>query len=530
MIKISVLLFVVIVTITCNSCKREERINDAETLNEPSSEMSEEIMEIQTANKYLLWGEETVNEKRTTAVRTLCRPHRKEKIMTFDKKWEGDDCNFFKLVKTPSVYRMYYNGHAFYHLDEFNKTVSICMLESDDGLNWKRAEINRITFEGSTENNIIKDSSEYGLDNFIIFYDENPNCPKTEKYKALTMIQEPQGVMHLYSYLSEDGIEFRRGRSLFGPQPFTDKYRRDILMFDTANIAFWDKDRGKYVVYLRGIHDIPNNGEPGNDKDRNLGVRDIRYAEPEDFIHWSIPQRLEYDNPDCSLYTNCVSKYNETVYIGFPTRYNEYKEWGDSFDELSGADYRREIIDKFGVQRYGLAITDCLFMYSYDGKSWKRFDEAFYTPGEEGEYFWMYGSCYPCANFIETKDKNGEYSKISLFLTSQTIDGINCEMYRYEIRKDGFVGYYGDFSGKMLETLPFEINGEELFVNFSTSAAGYVRITLKDEAGNVAVSQRHFGDSVKRKIKFDRDLSTMKGKVVMTAELKDAWLYSFEII
>ena len=478
--------------------------------------------------KFLVWDETVVNVEKTTAQRILHRPQRKERSIVFDKYWEGDECNFLKIVKTPTEYRMYYNCHAFWHAELYAPKIRIGMLVSQDGIRWERAKINKIDVNGDRENNVIKDSSEFDLDNFIIFYDKNPNCPLNEKYKALAMVQEPAGTMHLYCYVSEDGIDFRRGWSLFGPQPLTDKYRSDVLVFDSPNVAFWDEDKQKYVVYFRGIHDIPNNGAPGNDMDRNLGVRDIRYAESTDFKNWTQPQRLVFDKPDYPLYTNCVSKYGN-VYIGFPTRYNERKEWDDSFDELCGAEERKGVIEKYGVPRYGLAITDCLFMYSYDGKSWRRFDEAYYTPGSEGDFTWLYGSCYPCIDFVETKDVNGEYGKLSLFLNSHTSDEVKCEMYRYEIRKDGFLGYYGDYDGKTLTTNALDITGDEMFVNFATSAAGHIQITLTDESGQVFKSQKHFGDSVNRKIKFDNKLSLLKGKIVMTVELKDAHLYSFEV-
>ena len=479
--------------------------------------------------KYLFWGEEVVDLSKTTAQKILHRPKQKEKIMSLDKRWEGDDCNFLTLVKTPNDYRIYYNARAFHALDNFAPGIKVAVLISEDGLVWKRASINKYPIEGNYENNIIKDSIEFAIDNFIVFYDENPDCPAEEKYKALAMVQEPLGTMHLYCYISEDGFDFKRGWSLFGPQPFTDKYRDDILIFDSANVAFWDNDKQKYVVFFRGMHDIPNEGEPGNDIARNLGVRDIRYAESKDFKTWSTPVRLSYDKPDYPLYTNCVSKYDSNVYIGFPTRYNEYKEWNDSFDEMLGSEHRKAIIDKFKVPRYGLALTDCLFMYSYDGKYWHRFDEAYYTPGQEEDCFWMYGSCYPCIGYINNSSLTGECNRISLFCAVQAVTDIKCEVYRYEVRKDGFIGFYGDYEGKTLTTKPFTIDGESLSINFATSAAGCVQITLTDESGVTITSQKHLGDSVKRKIKFDKEISVLKGRVTMTVELKDAHIYSFEI-
>ena len=56
-------------------------------------------------------------------------------------------------------------------------------------------------------------------------------------------------------------------------------------------------------------------------------------------------------------------------------------------------------------KREGLAITDCAFMCSRDGRNFKRYDEAFFKAGPEYGYNWVYGDCYPAKGFLTTKSK-----------------------------------------------------------------------------------------------------------------------------
>lgn len=469
-----------------------------------------------------------VDEKKSTATKILHHPIKKEKILTLNKAWEGDGCGFFHIVKCDNFYRMYYNARGAHKITEHNNRIRIAILESKDGLKWKRINSKNDYVKGFEENNVIVDNLGYAIDNFIIFYDKNPACKDDERFKALSMNFCYKEYTELLSYKSKDGINFEKSGSLFGKIFYTkEQYRNDVLMFDTMNICFFDKSINKYRLFLRGFHDIPSTDNPvGFDADRNLGVRDIRYSESEDFINWSTPVRLKYDTEEYALYTNQVIKYYnaENIYLGFPTRYVERKQWGDSFDELCGKKYRKEKmkLDK----RQGLAITDCLFMSSHDCLNWNKFDEAFITPAEEQAHEWVYGSCYPCYNLIETKRK-GMDSEISMFM------GVGCdcyspvELYRYSLRIDGFVSRYGDYGGKIVKSNEFIFDAEQIKINFATSAVGYVQLKITSEDGLTAISEQHFGDKIDRKINFNKSLNCFKGKkCVMEIYLKDAHIYS----
>lgn len=484
--------------------------------------------------KILLWDDFYVDQEKTTAKRVIHHAEKKERVITFDCAWEGDGCDFFHIVKTDKKYRMYYNGRSFVKKSIDSGKIKICMIESDDGKNWSRPLLGKIEFFGDSNNNIVKDSTEFNLDNFYVFYDENPNCKETERFKAIAMVVDDETV-ELACYISADGIEFKRSHAAFEKIYYrTEEYRKDVIFFDTLNVVFWDKSIGKYRMFVRGLHDIPESElPPGNERDRNLGIRDIRYSESDDFIHWTEPERLAYDTPDCPLYTSAVTKYCSApdMYIGFPTRYNERFEWDDSFEQLCGKQVRKYKMEKH-ENRLGLAITDCLFMFSRDAKNWIKFDEAYFTPGAEGEPLWTYGSCYPCVGVIQTKPGDSSVDEeLSMFMPENGLSGKDVELYRYTIRQDGFISYYGDYAEKTLITKEFKMEEiEEIRANFSTSAAGFMQINIILDNGEKICSQKHFGDKVDRLINFDKPLKNLCGhSAKMEIVLKDAHIYSLEI-
>lgn len=487
----------------------------------------------QEKDRIYFFSNNMIDVENTTAEKIFHSPVKKEKIIDLDKPWELDYAGYLRVIKAEEGYRLYYNAGG-----ANLASISECMLESKDGLKWERANVNTTEFNGSKENNIVKDSTEFQIDNFVVFYDENPNCPADEKYKATAMVfsKEKRGYLDLFAYYSADGKTFRRSHSMFGPCRLYGIYQESLLCFDSMNIAFWDKDKGKYIAFVRGFHKIPiterTEKEPGNDTDRNLGIRDIRYAESDDFVHWTEPVLLNYDTEDCPLYTNCISKYAKNIYVGFPTRYTERKEWTDCYDELCSKEIRKAKIEMFGDNRLGLALTDVVFMCSNDGKNWEKTENAYMTPGPEMNGSWKYGSCYPGCGIIETVDLDGGEDKVlSIYMVDHDVLKESTPIYRYQIRKDGFASRYGNMQGKMVVTKEFVCDGEQLSINFATSAKGYLKIKVVSEDGEVATSGEHFGDKTDRKIKLDKDLKDFKGKKVhLEIELHDAHIYSAAII
>ena len=102
---------------------------------------------------------------------------------------------------------------------------------------------------------------------------------------------------------------------------------------------------------------------------------------------------------------------------------------------------------------------------------------------------------------------------------------------RYTLRRDGFACYLAKYKGAEVVTKPFVFEGDELRLNFATSAKGYVYITIRDEeTGRSATTCELFGDTDNRLVHFeDAAVADFAGKpVTLSFRMRDAKLYAFE--
>ncbi|MBQ7499810.1 MAG: hypothetical protein IJT91_02845 [Clostridia bacterium] len=508
-------------------------------------------MAIDIGNKReLFFDDYIVDKEKTTAAVELCRLQKKEKVFTYDAHWEQLDTVYQNIVKTPEgKYRMYYKSHYNGPKPDgaFALIRRICVIESDDGIHWTRPVLGITPIEDHPDTNIISGFYDY-YDNMFVYYDENPDCPPEDKYKA---IYGGWGEA-LFGYKSADGIHFRfypdrekieRGEMAppkYGVKlnypPVGDRDRPSTVLvstmesgcyFDSLNTMFYDKVNKKYVLFVRGFH-IGDDLFP-DDPDDPRAVRDIRRMESEDMIHFTHPELIEFiDDPgyDYQLYANAITPYYRAphILIGTPTRYIA-RDWCTGFEELTNAEDRRD-------RGRGTSLNDAIFMASHDGgKTWKRYSEAILTSGPEQKYNWMYGDCYPCVGMIETPSVTpGTDPELSLYCKEHDKDGVTV-LYRYTLRVDGFAARVGDFAGKTLVTKPFVYDGKELEINFASSAVGYMKIKLiNTESGEEMYTTEIFGDSIARRVIFEEGKTpeAFAGKpVVMEVEMHDAKIYSF---
>ena len=479
----------------------------------------------------VFWDDFNVNRSLTSAVLKQHEPRREEIVITFDKPWEGDGCNYYSIVKLAEGYRMYYFGWRMYNEDctsHSTKKIYVCALESADGIHWTRPDYGIYEFEGSTHNNILMqawDSEKGAMDNFTVFIDENPACPPEQKFKATAGVEgsaEGSWNPQLFCYYSADGLHWQKGWII------SDKNK-----YDSQNVAFWDKDADEYKLYVRDFHGYKE------DWVANGGIRDIRVQTSKDFKTWTDAKLVDFKgSEDIPLYTNAVRKYEraEGVYVGFPSRYMERLDWTPNYDQLANPDWRK--VRTAISPRYGLAVTDCVLMVSRDGFSWDRFDEAWMKPGIERKWNWVYGDGYPSVGFVETPSElpfaPAEYS---IFCSEKHWSNEPAELRRYTFRKDGLISRYANYQGGKLVTHPFTFEGEELSINFSTSARGTVVVraySRNDEDRNKTdclTSWELFGDSPDRKVPFkDGSLKDFAGREIwLEFEMKEADLYSMVI-
>ncbi len=421
----------------------------------------------------------------------LNMPIRKEKVMTFDRPWESETSGYITVLNDNGIIRMYYRGKT----DRTdNKSYEYtCYAFSSDGINFLRPRLGLHEFNGDKLNNIILEHVPE-CHNFAPFIDSNKDIPAEEKYKAVgghERIDVNKG--KLYGLVSPDGINWKR----ISNTPITTHGA-----FDSHNVVFYDKNIGKYRCYARYF----DNKHLENPKPYH-GIRSIHNMESDNFISWTLPVQNSYDVPYIEeFYTNAtvLCPGAEHFYLSFPKRFIADRQR----DFFTGAP----------------AVSDAVFMSSRDGTNWNRlFMEAWVRPGLDRKN-WVNRNNMTALGIIDIDDR--EFSMyISENYRTET-NGIR----RLTIRKYGFASVNAGYEGGSFITKSFTYKGNSLFINYSTSAAGHVKVFLLDDKGSILLkSDVIYGDEIFEKVDFKTSLSKYEGsKVRLSFDLKDADIYALK--
>lgn len=474
------------------------------------------------SRREVCWDDALIDQIEGVEIK-MHKPQYRGDALVCDKPWEGNVCCYFSLVHDKSKLHLYYRGKN-YDVNADGTapanvtTTAMCEAVSEDGLTFERIHPGLVSRDGNAENNIL---TEEIRDNMFFFLDTNPDCPPESKFKALAAADSK-----LWLFESGDGVHFEKKRVL-----------ADDGAYDSLNVAFWDKTEEQYYLYYRGVHgEGTENGKwakGAEDAAHTTVVRDIRMRTSGDFIHWSEPKMLQFgeDAEDLELYTNNVQKYYRAphIFLGFPTRYLDRQGESASFQHLPDREHRERYIRLAG--RTGTVMTDTSIMTSRDGVNFRRWDEAFMTPGPERGNNWYYGDGYLCYGMTQTPSPiPGEPEEISLYMPVNYRAG-NVVLRRYALRLDGFFSWHCGYKPGKVITKPVTFKGDSLSVNFATSALGGLRVRILDKLGNPIEgydSGVHFGDSIDRPISFPKPLSALSGTPVrLEFSFRDADLYSF---
>ncbi len=463
----------------------------------------------------------------TSAELLLHHPVYRGSVLIHDAPWEGAGCNYHNLFfddaykgiegkNEKGTYRLYYLGwqtNSGAPNAMPGHGIVACYAESPDGINWIKPNLGYIEYNGNKDNNIVLKSNfnhKGDIDNFMVFRDDNPACPPESRYKGIGA-----GAGGLRCYNSTDGIHFTEGDVI------TNKGA-----FDSLNVVFWDAVAGLYRGYIRGFHNT------SNPRIKNP-IRDISYIESKDFVTWTNPKLLSFDDgEDIPQYTNVVSPYFRAphIYIGFPSRYIERFGWNGSFEELGGKQFRQNRMKLH--PRFGLTITDCTFIVSRNGQNFHRFWNAFMRPEMENNMNWVYGDCYPARGFAITPNSYpGCPEELSMYAPTNHWMDAPAQLSRYTIRMDGFASIHAGAKEAIATTKVLKYEGENLYINFETSAMGYLFVTLIDAAGKRFASCETFGNTLDRKVVFDNPEAVKAniGKpVTIEFRMRDADVYSMQ--
>jgi len=451
----------------------------------------------------------------------LHHPVPREIALRHDAPWEGAGSGYHSVIRDGDRYRLYYRGSKL-GVEKGRLKLGrevYCYAESRDGIKFTKTKLGLHEFNGTKQNNIIW--TGVGTHNFAPFLDTRSGCPAEARYKALGGLPSQGG---LFAFKSEDGIRW----SLLDKKPVVTKGA-----FDSQNLAFWDATAGVYRAYFRTFTKGVTTGKVW----KPAGFRAIRTATSTDFLQWKNEADLVYkDSPAEHLYTNQVAPYYRAphILIGFPTRYIE-RGWSDSMRALP--ELKRREQRAAAHLRYGTSLTEGLLMSSRDGVHFYRWNEAFLRPGPQRPDTWIYGQQFIAWHAVETKSSlSGAPNELSLYASEGSWHGKGNAIRRYTLRLDGFVSIHATMKGGELITKLISFKGNNLDLNFATSAAGSVRVEIQDATGKpvlgytLADCPDHFGDAITRTIHWKKgaDVGALAGRPVrLRFVLKDADLFSF---
>jgi hypothetical protein len=484
----------------------------------------------------------------------LHHPTPREIVLVHDAPWEGNATAYHNIFHDGQRYRMYYSalhlavgtGQASGQL--VSGPESLCHAESDDGIHWRKPSLGLHEFQGSKDNNIVLSAAaaerlQVRIRGAAVFLDANPAAPPAARYKMLLTAHSPLGMR---PFQSADGIHW---------SPMSDGPTITDGAFDAQNLAFWDAARGEYRAYWRYFTEGVTNDkvwEPA-------GVRAIRTARSKDLLRWEDQADLAYvDSPVEQLYENGVAPYHRAQHllIGYPIRYvdragapsasasdggdragpDRTLRWPVSLRALPDSEHRaaRGALS----ERFGSALSEGLLMASRDGVTFKRWNEAFLRPGIERPGTWNYGHLFTAWSPVETDSAlPGAPRELSFHAIEGYWTATHTSLRRYTLRLDGFVSLHAPWSGGELVTRPVVFSGDRLSLNFSSSAAGGLRVELQTAEGDPLAGftldecDELFGDTLDRTVSWNgrSDLSALAGTPLrLRFALRDADLFGFQ--
>jgi hypothetical protein len=275
-------------------------------------------------------------------------------------------------------------------------------------------------------------------------------------------------------------------------------------MFDSQNVPFWSEAEGKYVCYYRVFEE---------------GIRRIVRSESNDFLKWSPPVLLGYRHPEMEapiehLYTNQTSPYFRAphLYVAIAARFMPGRQVLN--DEQAKAIHVNP--------GYFKDTSDAIFMTTRPvegGEHVGYYDRTFlegFIRGGIGAQNWVSRTNYPSLNVVPTGP-----NEMSVYV-NQDYAQPTAHLRRYSMRLDGFASLRCGYAGGHMITKPLVFKGRELSLNFSTSAAGGVKVGIEEVDGNaipgfsVEDCQMQIGNEIDRKVtwKSGTDVSALSGKPV----------------
>ncbi len=429
----------------------------------------------------------------------LEEPRDEGPVLKFDRPWEGLFCGYATIIRDGEKLRAYYRGLPVAGKDG-STSETTCCAESEDGIRWTKPELGLFEAGGSRRTNIVLANAAPYSHNFSPFLDRRPDVPADQRYKALGGTASSG----LVAFVSADGLRWRKLRD----QPV---FRDSGWVFDSQNVSFWSEAEKSYVLYYRSAPD---------------GIRAVARATSADFVHWSEPVQMRYsdtggERPSQHLYTSQTHPYFRAphIYVSTAARFMPGRKVLS--DEEANA---------IGVHpSYFNDTSDCVLMTTRGGDLFDRtFLGALIRPGI-GAANWVSRTGYPALNIVQTGP-----TEMSLYV-NQSYGQPTSHLRRYSMRLDGMTAVRAPFEGGEMLTKRLRFAGKRLLLNFSTSAAGSIRVEIQDGTGQpipgytLADAAETIGNEIERAVRWKggADVGSLAGRTVrLRFVMRDARLFA----
>lgn len=422
--------------------------------------------------------------------------------LKFDRPWEGIVSGYVTVLRDGDRYLLYYRGRPSTSRGDASAEANevTCVAGSHDGIHWSRPNLRLHEVAGTRENNVILVEPKTVTHNFCPFLDSRPGVPAAERFKAVG----GTGAGGLLGYASADGIRWK---------PVSDRPLITRGHFDSQNVPFWSEHEKAYLCYFRTARD---------------GVRWVARSTSTNFLSWTEPVEMEFAGaPPEHIYINQTQPYLRAphVYLGFAARFNPGRR--------ALTDEQVRMLDLENPRNYAELRnddSDAVLLSSRGGNVYQRtFLESFIRPGLDLRN-WVARANYPALGLLQTSEQ-----ELSMFvLRHYGQPSIHLE--RLTLRPDGFASVHAPYAGGEFVTPPILFEGDELEVNFSTSAAGSLRAELQSVEGTalpgfgLGEGAEMIGDALARVVRWGASakLAAWSGKPVrLRFALKDADLFSY---
>jgi len=469
----------------------------------PLMSIGQEIIDLE--NKRELFVDDYLIDKLDNLSLKLHEPVLRDVSFKFDQPWEGLYCGYVTMIYDNGKYRAYYRGGPTSGGDG-DSSEALCVAFSDDGILWTKPKLGLTEKNGSKENNIIMTGIPHLMHNFAPMLDDRPGVPAEERYKALAGITQAGG---LFAFSSPDGLVWKK----MSDQPVLGKLEQFGYAYDSQNVPLWSPGENCYVVYFRVVIS---------------GKRYISRATSKDFLHWENVKVMEVIHngqpaPFEEFYTNQTSVYFRAphIYIATPARF------------MAGRQVLTEEQAKAANVNPGY-FKDCSDAILLSSRGGNRYDRTFMEPLVRpgiGIQNWVSRTNYPAQNIVPTSE-----TEMSLYVNANYATP-NSELRRYTLRLDGFASLHAPYTGGTFVSKPLTFSGKRLSLNFSTSAAGGLKVQLEQVDGTpfpgfaLDDCTEIIGDEIARDVlwKNGSDVSVLAGKIVrIRIVMKDADLYSLK--